>query len=171
MILLDFPLILIITVMIQVAVLNRFLWNSHGWCEYTHGWTTLFFWETIGPITDMGKNMLPNQIFWLSFSQYGGFLWQKFQSRIQYPISHRKSYIHFCHPFPGKMVMPSKIIFRGYFGKYFFVVFCFFGKIVKWKIFKSSSYKKVYINFCRQTLLPLKMVISSHKWFFKIFST
>ncbi len=31
-------------------------------------------------------------------------------------------------------------------------------------------YKKVYIDFCCQTPLSLKMVVSSHNWFFAIFS-
>ncbi len=47
MTLLDFQLIIIITVSIQVAVLNQFSWNSHGFCKSINGWTLSFFLETI----------------------------------------------------------------------------------------------------------------------------
>ncbi len=57
-------LIYIYKVMIQVAGLIRFSWNSHGWCGSTHGWTLLFL-ETIGPIeTQIWGKMCPqNQFF------------------------------------------------------------------------------------------------------------
>ncbi len=51
-------------VTIQVAVLIRFSWNSHGWCGATHGWTLLFL-ETIGPIEPQiwGENVPPKPVF------------------------------------------------------------------------------------------------------------
>ncbi len=50
---------------IQVAVLNRFSWNSHGWCGSTHGWILLFL-EIIGPVESQiwGKMCPQNQFSW-----------------------------------------------------------------------------------------------------------
>ncbi len=83
--------------MIQVAVLNRSSWNSHSWCESTHGWILFFFLETIGPIEWLiWEKMYPKTGFLAFIRPILGVLGKKFQSRIWYPISHRKSYINCC---------------------------------------------------------------------------
>ncbi len=61
---LDFQLIIIITFTIQVAVLNRFSWNSLSWCGSTHRWTQWSL-ETIGLIEPLiwGKKGRQNRFF------------------------------------------------------------------------------------------------------------
>ncbi len=96
MALLDFQVITIITVTILVSVLNRFLWNSHGWCEFTYRWTLFFFLEKIGPIEPLIWGKMCPQNWFFDFHSAGiGFLREKSQSHNRYPISRRKSYIHF----------------------------------------------------------------------------
>ncbi len=69
-------------------------------------------------------------------------------------------------PVPPKLVMPRKIIFCSYFGKYCF--FCCF-LIVKWKLFKTSfPTKKVILIFVAKRPLPFKLVVSFLKWFFAV---
>ncbi len=86
MTLLDFQLIIIITVTIQVAVFNRFSWNSHGWCESTLGWI-LFFLETIGPIEPLISGKMCHQYWFLGFySASMGFFEEKFSK--PYSVSH-----------------------------------------------------------------------------------
>ncbi len=109
MTLLNFQLIIIITVLIQITVLNQFSWNSHGCCESTHGWILFFFYffffwnNRSNRIIIMGENVPPKLVFWHSFSRYGVFLRKKFQSRIPYSILHWEAYIHFCHPTPHSL--------------------------------------------------------------------
>ncbi len=58
-----------------------------------------------------------------------GFLREKLQNSIRYPISHRKGYIHFCHPTPPSLKKCHVPV------KFFFTVILenivFFEKIVK----------------------------------------
>ncbi len=46
----DFQLIIIFTITIQLAVLNWFSWNSHGWYGSPTWVNPIFFLETVGPI-------------------------------------------------------------------------------------------------------------------------
>ncbi len=48
-------------------------------------------------ITDMGDNVPPKLVFDF-YSASMGFLRKKIESHSPYPISHIKSYIHFCRP-------------------------------------------------------------------------
>ncbi len=133
----------------------------------------LFFLETICQIEALIWGKICPQNWLLAFIQsVCCVLWKKFQTRIRCPISHRKGFIHFCRPdtpFPKKWSSPPKIIFRSYFGKY-----CcfFFEKILIWKILKISFLiKKFILSFVAGHPFPLKMVMSSNKWFFAIFPT
>ncbi len=140
MTLLDFQLIIITTATIQVAVLNRFSWNSHGRCESTHRWTLYFFGNNRSNKTTTG---------FLAFIQpVWRFLRKKFQSRIWYPISCRKDSIHFCRPIPHSLKNGHAL------QKLFFTVILenivFFICYMK-NIQNHISYKKVYIDFCCQT--------------------
>ncbi len=75
--LLDFQLIIIITVTIQVAVLNRFLWNSHGWCEFIYGWHLIFL-ETIDQIEPLIWGKVCPQNWFFGFHSTGiGVFWEK----------------------------------------------------------------------------------------------
>ncbi len=91
--------------------LNQFLWNSHGWCRCTEGWTWLF-WETIGPIEPqiLGK-MCPKTSF-SGFSQtVWGYLRKKLKNFIRYSISPQKVTFIFVvrRPIPSKMVMLPQV--------------------------------------------------------------
>ncbi len=113
-------IIIIIIVMIQVAVLNWFSWNSHGWCESTHKWT-LFLLEIIGPIKSLikggGGNVAPKL---------------------------------FCHP--TFYSLKNSHARKTFFTVILKILFCFFFlKCYMKNIQNLISYKKVYIDFCRQT--------------------
>ncbi len=88
----------------------------------------------------------------------------------KYSVPHfpQKRFLSFFvirHLTPVKNTHVLEIIFRDYFGKY-----CFSQKNCKMKNMQNLiSYKKSYIDFCRQAPLPLKTVVSSHKWFFQVF--
>ncbi len=106
--------------------------------------------------TDMGENVTPKVVFW----------GKNFKAVFGTPFSIEK--VSSDIPFPKKWSCPLKIIFLSYFGKYcyFFWKNCYIKNIQN-----LISYKKFCIDFCRQTPLPLKIVMSSGKWFFTIFST
>ncbi len=169
MTLLDFQLIIVITVTIQVAVLNWFSLNSHSWCGSTHRRILLFL-ETISLIEPLiwGK-CTPKTGLLPLIRHVWGFLRDELQNCILYPISHRNGYIHFCCPTP-------RFLKNGRAPKKFFAVILenivFFKKIVEWKIFKTSfPTKKFILIFAAGHPLSLKMVMASHKWFSAIFST
>ncbi len=147
MTLLDFQLIIIITVTIWVAVFNRFSWNSHSWCELTHGWT-LFFSETIGPIEPLICGKMCLQSWFFDFHSAGmGFLEEKISKSYSIPHFQQKRLYSFFSsngPFPEKWSCPRKIIFHSYFGNFFF------NWYIK-NIQNLISYKKVYIYFCCQS--------------------
>ncbi len=64
------------------------------------------------------------------------------------------------------MVMPPK----NYFSRLFWKILLFFFKYCYMKNIQNLiSYKKVYIDFCRQTPLPLKMVMSPVNGFSQFF--
>ncbi len=72
--------------------------------------------------TNIGGNITQ-----ISFSAFIQPVWvfkrKKLKNSIQYPISHRKGYTHFCHPtprFPQKWLYTPKIIFRNNLKKIFF---------------------------------------------------
>ncbi len=97
MTLLDFQLIIVITVTLQVGVLNRFSWNSHGWWESTYGWTLCFLWHNqSNRTTDMGENE-PQNCFFPFIQPVWDFLRKKFQSLIRYHFSQKRLY-SFRHP-------------------------------------------------------------------------
>ncbi len=123
MTLLHFQFIIIITVTIQVAVLNQFSWNSRGWCRSTHEWTT-FFLETIGMDGNVSQN-------WFSgFYSAGMRVLRKKISKL-YSVPHlpQKGYIHFCRPTPHslKKLMPPKNYSLPLFWK---ILLFFFGRKV-----------------------------------------
>ncbi len=168
MTLLDFQLIIIITVTIPVALLNWFSWNPHGWWESAYGWILFFENNRFNKTTDMGENVPPKLVFWLSFSQYVGFWGKNFKAIFGTPISHRKGYIHFCGPTPHSKKSGHAV------QKLFFTVIleniAVFEKIVEWEIIKTSFLtKKFILIFVARHSIPLKMVMSSHEWFFAIF--
>ncbi len=103
---LDFQLIIIITVTIQVAVLNRFSWNSHGWSESAHGWTLFFFFffffflKTSGSIEPLiWRKMCPQNWFFGFYSAIWG--WGKNFKTYSVPHFHIKVYIDFCRQTPA----------------------------------------------------------------------
>ncbi len=146
------------------------------WLVRVHTWMNPIFFGNYRSNTtsDKGDNVTPKLVFWLSFSHYGGFQGKNLKGIFNTPVPIEKVIFIFVvwYPIPEKWSCPTKIIFsRGYFGKYCFV-FCFFEKIVTWKIFKTSTpTKKIILIFVARHPLPLKMVMSSHKWFSAIFST
>ncbi len=165
---LGFPLIIIITVTIQVAVLNQFSWNSRGRWRSTHGWNLLFL-ETIDPIEPLiyGENGPPKT----GFPAFIQPLWTFSRKKISKPFSvlifYRKGCIHFCHPMPHslKICDPTKKLFSWLFWKILF----FSKQFPNWNIFKTSfSTKKVILIFLARRPLPLETVMSSHQWFFAI---
>ncbi len=91
------------------------------------------------------------------------FLRKKFQSHIRHPISHGKDSIHFCRQTPHSLTNGHpEFIFRSYFGKY-----CFLKKNCHIKIFKTPFLtKKFILIFVARHPISLKIVMSSHKWFF-----
>ncbi len=109
---------------------------------------------------DIVENVTWKSGFPLSFSWCGVFVGKTYNS-IQYPISHRKSYIFIFavgRPVPSKMVLPPKNNFLPLFWKILF----FSEKIVKWKIFKTSMLtRKVTMTFVarRRVLLPSKWYV------------
>ncbi len=129
MTLLDFQRIIMITVTIQVAILNQFSWNSHGWCDFTHGWILFFFFffynSWSNRTIDMGENVPPKLVYWLSLSRYG-LSWRKhFKAVSGTPIPIEKVILIFdvWHPILQKMVMPPK--------NYFFAVILIFFFFLK----------------------------------------
>ncbi len=136
MTLLRIQLIIIITVTIQVAVLNWFSWNSRSWCKSTYGLTLFiylffFFLETVGPIEPLiwGENVAPKLVFWLSFSGHVVFCEKNFKAVFHTPS--RKSYVHFCRPTRHLLKNsqgPQKLFFAVILEN--IVVFFFFEKIV-----------------------------------------
>ncbi len=76
----------------------------------------------------------------------GFLLREKHKNSIEYPISHRKGYIHFCRPMPLSL-KKGKIIFRTVILKN--IVFS--KKLSNKKYSKPHfSQKKGCIDFCRQ---------------------
>ncbi len=118
--------------------------------------------------TDMGENVPPKSVFSAFIQPVWVFLRKKLKNSISYP-SHKKGYIFITviwHLGPSNMVTPPKNFFSWLFWK---IVF-FFEKTVEWKIFKTSfPTKKVILIFVARRSL-LKTVMSSHKWFFAVFS-
>ncbi len=98
-----FQLIIIVTVTIQVAILSRFSWNSHGWWGSIQMKPLVFGNNQPNRTTGTEENVPPKPVLWLSFSQYGLFWERKLQNHIWYPIFHRKGYIHFFLPMPHSL--------------------------------------------------------------------
>ncbi len=109
-----------------------------------------------------GEKCAPKTSFSCLSQTVRRFLRRKLKNCIWYPISHTKGYIHFCRPTPRslKNSRAPKIIFRRYFGKYYF----FRKSCPMENIQNVDVYKKGYMDFCRQTPPPLKTVMFSHKW-------
>ncbi len=139
-----------------------------------HIWVNSYFFleggggGTIGPIEHwcVGK-YVPKTGFLAFIQPVWSFLRKKFRSCNRYPISHGKVYIHFCCPTSHSLKNghDPKNFFPRHFGKY-----CFNWKNCYTKNIQNLiSYKKVNVDFCNQTPLPLKMVMSSHEWFSQFF--
>ncbi len=113
MTLLDFQLIIIITVTLQVAVLTQFSWNSRGWCESTYEWSLLFM-ETIGPIELLtwGK-MCPQKLVFAFIQLVWGFWVKNFKAVFGTPFTIEKVIFIFVagHPIPWKCPCPQKFFF------------------------------------------------------------
>ncbi len=107
-------------------IFMKFTWSVRS----THGWTLLFL-QTIGSIKPQiwGKMWPQNQFFCILVRRYG-FLKKKLENCIRYLISQKKVILIFVvrRHVPQKWHAP-KIIFHGYFGKFWF----FFEKMVKWQ--------------------------------------
>ncbi len=79
--------------------------------------------------TDMGENVPSKQTDFLALIQLvRWFLRKKFQSRIRYPTSHRKGYIHFCHQILYSLKNCST--HENFFSQLFWKIWSFFEKIV-----------------------------------------
>ncbi len=137
-----------------------------------HTWVNpIFFLETITSIEPLIQGKCAPKTYFLAFIQPAWrLLRKKFHSCIRYLVSPPKKVILIFvirRLFPEKWSCPPKIIFNGSFGFFFFS-----EKIVIWKIFKTSfRTKKFILIFVTRHRLPLKMVMSSHKWVFTIFLT
>ncbi len=146
----DFQFIIIITVTILVAVLNRFSWNSHGRYEFTHGWTQkffFFFWKKLVQYNPWYGGKVPPKLFFrLSFSWYGVFWGKNFKAVFGTPFPIENVIFVFVvrHRIPWKKGhAPQKLFFA--------VILDFFFNCYMKNIQNLISYKKVYIEFYRQT--------------------
>ncbi len=124
--LLDFQLIIILTVAIQVAVLNRFSWNSLGWFGSTHG-RTLYFLETIDPMEPQiwGK-MCPQNWFFGFHSAGTGVFDEKISnpcSVLHFLLKRLHSFLSSNTPFSEKWTCSPKHYFLRLFWKILFFVF------------------------------------------------
>ncbi len=152
----------------QIAVLNRFSWNSHDWCASTHRWTLpiVFGYNRPNRTKNMGENAPEtnfsglSQIVWV-------FLRKQLKYGVRYSTSRRKNFIHFCRPTPCpfKNGHAPKNYSYGYFGKYYF-----FWKIFKRRIFKiPSPTKKVILIFVTKRHPSLKTACPPANGFSKFF--
>ncbi len=85
--------------------------------------------------------MPQNWFFGFHSAGMGFFEKKNFKAEFGIPFPIEKVIFIFVirHPIPWKMAMSPKNYFSGYFGKY-----CFFGKIVKWKIFRTLFLTKKF---------------------------
>ncbi len=121
----------------------------------------------------MGENVSPKPVLWLSCSQYVLFWEKNIKTVFGSPFPTVKVIVSFVvqHPLPWKMAMSPKNYFSLLVWKILFVCFFFFfEKIVQWKIFKTLfPTNKVILSFLAKCPLPLKTVISFHRWFSQFF--
>ncbi len=92
------------------AVLNQFSWTLQGRCASTCKRALLFL-ETISLIEPLIQRKIcpQNPVFWLSFSRYGFFFWEKnFKTIFGTPFPIEKVT---CAPFPQKWSCPQKLFF------------------------------------------------------------
>ncbi len=115
-----------------------------------------FFWNNRSNRTiDMGENVPPKLVFWLSFGIWG-FWGKKFKAVFGTPISYRKGYIYICRPTPHSLKNGRAL------QKLFFVIILeniyifFLFKLLYEKYSKPHFLQKSYTDFCRQTPLPSK---------------
>ncbi len=103
-----------------------------------------FFWKQIGPIEPLIWGKICPWNWFLGFhSAIMVFFRKKFQSRILYPISHRRGYIHFSCPMPHSLKnchAPQKLFFAVILKN-----IVFFEKNVKQKLFKTSFFTNNFI--------------------------
>ncbi len=95
----DFQFIIMITVTIRIAVLNQFSWNSHGWCESTHGWTLIYYYNFF---LETRENVPPKRVF--GFHSASMVVFEK-KISTPYSVPHfpRKGCIHFCRETPHSL--------------------------------------------------------------------
>ncbi len=100
--------------------------------------------------TDMEENVPPQLVFWLLFSQCGGFWGKNVKAVFGTPFPIEKVIFIFVlqHPIPWKMAMsPKNYLLRLFWKKnFFFEKNCYMKQIQN-----LISYNKVYTDFCRQT--------------------
>ncbi len=157
-------------VTIQVAVLIRFSWNSHGWCGITHGWTLLFL-ETIGPIEPQiwGK-VCPQNRFFVFKSDGLGFFQKKTYKLFLVPnLPKKKDYIHFCRPTPRSLKNGDAP--KNYFSLIFWKILFFSKKMLNKKYStRRCLRKRLYWFLLPCVALTSKEQCAPTNGFFPVFS-
>ncbi len=98
---------------------------------------------------DMGENVPQKPFFGFKSDGMRFFQGKTFKrySVSHFPYKRLYSFLSSDGPVPSKIIMPPRIIFRGYSGKYSF----FSRKNCRMKNIQNfNTYKKGYTNFCRQ---------------------
>ncbi len=117
------------------------------WLVRFHTWMNPnFFFENgrFNRTTDMGENVPPKLVFWLSFSRYGGFWGKNLKAVFNTPFRHRKNYCHFCRRTYNSLKnghVSQKSFFTGILDFFFF----FWTNCYMKNIQNLISYKKIYI--------------------------
>ncbi len=133
----------------------------HSWCGSTHGWTLLFL-ETTNPIEpQIWRKMCPqnqNVVLWEKNLKivFGTLFFKKWLCSFlssRFPVSSKWS----CFP---------KIIFRRYFGKYYFSKKLFNEKYSK----RRCLQKRLYWFLLLDVFLPPKRSCFPTNGFFSVFS-
>ncbi len=113
-------------------------------------WVNLIFLETIVPVEPYGDNVPPKQVFWLSFSQYGGFCGKNLKAIFDTPFPTENVIFVFVvrQPIYWKMVVSHKNYFSQLFWK---ILFFFLKKLLNEQYSNPCFSQKVPIDFCLQT--------------------
>ncbi len=164
--------------MLQVAVLNRFSWNSHGWCESTHG-STLIFLEIIRPIEPLIWGKCAPKNGFLAFIQL--VLWGFFEKKISksYSVPHfpKKRLPSFLS---SDTLLPKNWLSqtpsppprqKNYFSQLFWKILFFLLNCCMKNIQNLISDKKIYIDFCHHTPTSPQNGHVLPQVFFVVFST
>ncbi len=119
---------------------------------------------------DMGENVPPKPVFWLSFSRYGFFCGKSLKTLSGTLFPAEKAIFIFVvrRPVPSKMVMSSLSPHQKLFFAIILKNIAFYKKIIKWKIFKTSTpTKKVIRTFVTKCPPVLKTRASCARHFSK----